>query len=326
MFNVLSESPGLVGIMVLVALLLLFEGVYLSWRSYRGEAAQRISRRLGAYREHDNGHGLLLQRAPSRLSALDGWLTRWRGHTAIMMWLEQSGSSWSLARLVATSICTAAAGLLVMVMLLHQPVWIGSLVALLFSALPPIWIALRRSRRLKLIERQLPGALDLMVRAMRAGHAFSSALQMAGTEMDEPIAGELRLAHDEVNFGVPLESALFNLEQRVPLMDLRYFVVAVMVQREAGGNLTEVLANLSRLIRERLKLLMRVRVLTSEGRLSAWILSLMPFMLFGLIATMNPKFMEPLWTDPIGISLVRIMLAMMLLGVLWLRRTTHVRV
>ena len=131
------------------------------------------------------------------------------------------------------------------------------------------------------IERQLPDALDLMTRALRAGHAFSSALKMAGEEMAEPIAGEFRTVHDEVNFGVSLEQALTHLSERVPLTDLRYFVVAVLIQRDSGGNLTEILGNLSQLIRERLKLLAKVKVLSSEGRMSAWILGLMPFFLAG---------------------------------------------
>ena len=170
------------------------------------------------------------------------------------------------------------------------------------------------------IERQLPDALDLMTRALRAGHAFSSALKMAGEEMAEPIAGEFRTVHDEVNFGVSLEQALTHLSERVPLTDLRYFVVAVLIQRDSGGNLTEILGNLSRLIRERLKLLAKVKVLSSEGRMSAWILGLMPFFLAGVMNLANPKFMSPLWTDPIGISIIKYMLTLMLIGVVIMRR------
>ena len=112
---------------------------------------------------------------------------------------------------------------------------------------------------------------------------------MVGEEMAEPIAGEFRIVHDEVNFGVSLQQALTNLSERVPITDLRYFVVAVLIQRESGGNLTEVLGNLSRLIRERLKLLAKVRVLSSEGRLSAWILGLMPFALAVLLQHAQPR-------------------------------------
>jgi tight adherence protein B len=144
--------------------------------------------------------------------------------------------------------------------------------------------------------------------------------------LPEPIAGEFRAVHDEVNFGVSLQDALANFSERVPLTDVRYFVVAVLIQRESGGNLTEILGNLSRLIRERLKLLARVRVLSSEGRLSAWILGIMPFALAGVINLVNPQFMSPLWTDPMGIAIVKYMLLLMALGVIVLRKITHIRV
>jgi tight adherence protein B len=129
-----------------------------------------------------------------------------------------------------------------------------------------------------------------------------------------------------VNFGVSLEQALSHLSERVPLTDLRYFVVAVLIQRESGGNLTEILASLSKLIRERLKLLAKVRVLSTEGRMSAWILCLMPFFLAGIMNLANPGFMSPLWTDPIGVSIVKYMLTLMLIGVVIMRRIIRVRV
>ena len=144
--------------------------------------------------------------------------------------------------------------------------------------------------------------------------------------MAEPIAGEFRIVHDEVNFGVALQQALTNLSERVPLTDLRYFIVSVLIQRESGGNLTEVLGNLSRLIRERLKLMAKVKVLSSEGRLSAWILGIMPFALAGVMYLLNPEFMAPLWTDPIGLSIIKYMLILMAFGVLILGKIIKIRV
>jgi tight adherence protein B len=176
------------------------------------------------------------------------------------------------------------------------------------------------------IERQLPDTLDLITRALRAGHAFPSALKMSGEEMAEPVAGEFRTVHDEINFGVSLQQALAHLSERVPITDLRYFVVAVLVQRESGGNLTEILGNLSQLIRERLKLLAKVRVLSSDAKLSAWILGVMPFFLGGAMTLMNPEFMRPLWHDPIGISIIKYMLIVMLVGVFIMRKIVRIRV
>lgn len=319
-----SASPLLFAALLLAALLLLFAGAYLTWQSYRGDASRRLDRRLGRAPARDAA--TLLRRGPEPLRVFDRLMARWQTRPQLESWLLQSGVPWSAPRLAVTCLGAATgAGLLVQA-LLRTPAWQALLVALAAGAVPVAYVARKRALRLAVLERQLPEALDLLVRALRAGHAFSSSLQMAGSEMSDPIASELRLTHEEVSFGIPLDQALLNLEQRVPLMDLRYFVVAVLVQREAGGNLTELLANLSRLIRERLKLISRVRVLTAEGRLSAWFVALLPFFLFAVIFSVNRKFMEPLWLDPMGITLVRNMLGMMLVGVLWLRRITHVRV
>jgi tight adherence protein B len=132
--------------------------------------------------------------------------------------------------------------------------------------------------------------------------------------------------HDEINFGVSLQQALTHLSERVPSTDLRYFVVAVLIQRESGGNLTEILMNLSQLIRDRAKFMAKVRVLSSEGKLSAWILGIMPFVLAALMNLVNPKFMSLLWTDPIGISMIQYMLVLMAIGALIMRKIVRIRV
>jgi len=240
--------------------------------------------------------------------------------------IVQAGLDWTVGRLFLLCLTLWATALAVLTVVLNQPLLLGAALGLAPAALPWLYVARRRGARLKRFELQLPEALDLMVRALRSGHAFSAALQMVGEEMPEPAAGEFRIVHDEVNFGVSMPQALANLAERVPLTDLRYFVVAVQVQRESGGNLTELLGNLSRLIRERLKLLARVRVLSSEGRLSAWVLGLMPFALAGLMSVVSPKFISLLWTDPIGVSIVKTMLLLMLLGVLLLRKIIRIRI
>jgi tight adherence protein B len=228
--------------------------------------------------------------------------------------------------LLLGSLTLGAASLLVATALLHQPLLAGALAAAAASCAAPAYVRRRRAKRLAKLEQQLPDALDLMARALRAGHAFGAGLQMIGEEMAEPIAGEFRFVHDEVNFGVSLEQALTNLSVRVPITDLRYFVVAVLIQRDSGGNLTEVLSNLSRLIRQRLKLFWHVRVLSAEGRMSAWLLSLMPFAIALLMTVCNPDFMAPLWHDPIGVSIVRGMLLSMACGILLLRKIIRIRI
>jgi tight adherence protein B len=240
--------------------------------------------------------------------------------------LQQSGADWSVSHFAALSAAlgVAAAFVASFVPLLH---WAFAAAAGLAAAAAPLLLVLRkRTQRLLKIVEQLPEALDLIGRALRAGHAFPSGLQMVGEEAPEPIAGEFRVVHDEINFGVALPVALANLASRVPSADMRQFVVAVLIQRDTGGNLTELLGNLSRLIRERLQLLMKVRVLSAEGRMSAWVLCALPFVLAAVINVINPQFMAVLWTDPMGLQLIYSALAAMAIGVLWMRKIIRIRV
>jgi tight adherence protein B len=179
---------------------------------------------------------------------------------------------------------------------------------------------------MRLFERQIPEALDLMGRALRAGHAFPTAVKMVGDEMPEPIAKEFRILFDETNFGVPQNDALMRLADRVPVDDLRYFVIAVMIQRESGGNLAELLDNIAAIVRARLKLLGEVRTLSAEGRMSAWVLGLLPFGVAAMINIVNPEFMTVLWTDPMGLRMVGGALLMMAFAVWWMRKIIKIRV
>lgn len=323
-----GNSFLVLAVLVFVAVLLLLESLYALWRSHRGPEVAKVNRRLQALSATRDGTAqtkLVRERMLGDLSGVDrfmAWIPRIR---ALDRFVLQSGLGWSASKLLFAAAACAIAGWVV-ADLLRLVLPLCALVTVLAGALPPAYVAYRRGKRLRRMEAQLPDALDLITRALRAGHAFSSALKMSGEEMAEPIAGELRIVHDEVNFGISLEQALTHLSERVPLTDLRFFVVAVLIQRDSGGNLTEILGNLSRLIRDRLKLLAKVRVLSSEGRLSAWILGLMPFGLAAIMNIFNPAFMSPLWTDPIGIAIVQYMLALMALGALILIKIVKIRV
>ena len=239
--------------------------------------------------------------------------------------IAQAGLHWTVARLLLTSVTAGVAGL-ALGMLAAQPLIFCLVLAGVLAALPLFWVTWKRRRRLRRLEQQLPEALDLIGRAVRAGHSLPLGIQLLADEMPDPIAAEFRLVHEQVSFGVSLQQALAGLCERVPLTDYRYFAVAVLIQRQSGGNLTEVLGNLSKLIRERLKLLTRIRILTSEGKMSARTLALLPFILGALLYWVNPSFMRPLWTDPIGLGMLRVLLSMMLLGIIVLGRITKIHV
>ena len=239
--------------------------------------------------------------------------------------LEQSGLTLSVAKFLLLVLGAAGLGYLFGTFR-HLPFVVSLILGLIFASLPFIYVLSKKSQRLSRIETQLPEALDLIGRALRAGHAFPSALKMVGDEMSEPISGEFRIVFDEVNYGVSMQDALMHLANRVPSTDLRYFVIAVLIQRETGGNLAEILDNISRIVRDRIKLLGQVKTLAAEGVLSAWILSLLPFAMATLIYIVNPKFLSLLWTDPLGTKLVMGALIMMVLGIFWMRKIIRIRV
>lgn len=324
-----SNSFLILAILVFVAVLLFLESLYVVWRSHRGPEAMKLNRRLqalSASRDRPTQTKLLRQRMLSELPVLErtlGRIPRMRGLDRTIL---QAGLNWTVSKLLLACAALGLVAWLGVTSLLHQTALMGAIAGVAACLLPVAYVRFKRASRMNRIQKQLPDALDLITRALRAGHAFSSALKMSGDELAEPIATEFRAVHDEVNFGVSLQQALGHLSDRVPLTDLRYFVVAVLIQRDSGGNLTEILANLSRLIRERLKLLAKVKVLSSEGRLSAWILGLMPFALAGIMNAFNPTFMGPLWSDPIGVTIVQYMLVLMAIGVLILVRIVKIRV
>jgi tight adherence protein B len=313
----------MVAVLTFVAVMLLVEGLYLLWRSGHGREARKVRSRLDALTSI--GDPEMRARLVKEADAFEKLLLRLPRAEQLRMLLQQSGLGISLGGLGVLTLAGAGVALLLSSTVLRV-VWLADLAVGTTGALAPFaYVLYRRAQRLAKLEQQLPEALDLIGRGLRAGHAFSSTLKMAGEELQEPVGGEFRLVHEEINFGVSMEQALTNLATRVPSTDVRFFVVAVLIQRESGGNLTEILGNLSMLIRDRLKLHARVRVLSSEGRLSAWILVAMPFVLAGAITAMNRDFMQVLWTDPLGISLVKGMLGLMAVGIVILRQIVRIR-
>jgi tight adherence protein B len=315
-------------ILSFVAAVLFVEGAYLTWNSYKGPESKRIVRRLRSMSagSDDNAQASILkQRLLSEVPAMERLLLQIPRIHQIDRLLQQSGLNWSVAFLMGTSVLTGV-GVFMVATMFNQLPTICLILGAASSTLPSIYAVRGRHTRLLKLEQQLPEALDLIGRALRAGHALQNGLKMVGEEMAEPISGEFRITSDEVNFGISMQDALTNLTTRVPSTDLRYFVIAVLIQRETGGNLTELLDNISAIIRGRLKLLGAVRVLSAEGRMSAWILSILPFALAGVINLLNPNFLAPLWGDPMGLKMMGGAGVMMALGIFWMWRIIKIRV
>jgi len=323
-----SSVFPIISALVFLSVMVLAEAIYLFWRARHGTAALRLNRRLNLMSQAvdtDGQRALLKQRKLSEVSLLARTLGGFSFTTRLDRYLVQSGLSWTVGRLILTSTTAAAMGI-VIATLTASPVFLGTVFAVVLGFLPWAYVKRMRGKRFGKLEQQLPDALDLITRALRAGHSLPAGIQLLTEEMPDPIAGEFRQVHEEVSFGVSMQQALANLCERAPLTDYRFFVVSVLIQRQSGGNLTEVLANLSRLIRERMKLMGRVRVLSAEGKMSAWILGGLPFVIAALLQTFNPEFMGPMWTDPLGIKMVEILLTMMALGAFFLTRIIKIRV
>jgi len=206
----------------------------------------------------------------------------------------------------------------------------GEILPLLFAVVlgyvPFAYLLRKKKQRLRKFERQLPEALELVARTLRAGQAFSGGLSIVSQEFDDPIATEFERTLDEINFGVAVPEALQNLAARVDCPDVSFFVVAVVIQRESGGNLSEIIENIAHVVRERFKLLGKIRVLSAEGKFSAIILCLLPFLIGFVIYLLNRDYIMILVEDPIGTYLIGAGSVMMLLGIIVMRKMIQIKV
>jgi tight adherence protein B len=245
--------------------------------------------------------------------------------TALGRWIDQSGVKTSLsAVLLVAGLSALAVGLLCSI-LFRSP--LGLIVGgVIGFALPFGVLSYKRTRRLRKFEEEFPEALDLMARALKAGHAFVTGLKMVADEMHEPVGPEFRKTFDEQNFGLPLKDALENLTSRMPLLDVRFFATAVMIQRETGGNLSEILENLAHVVRERFKILRQVRVHTAHGRLTGYVLLALPAFLAIALFFINPDHMNLLFREQLGHMLLLATLVLQLVGYVWIRQVVKIEV
>lgn len=235
----------------------------------------------------------------SEVPAIHRMLLKWKWSDRLRDYIHQAGMTIKPGKLILISAVLAVGGFLIADELLGS-----TLLALLGvpvgGVIPIAVVWFKRKRRLKAFEKLFPEAIDLLGRAVRAGHSFSTGLEMITTELSDPVAGEFRTTFEEQNFGLPLRDALLNFAERVPLIDVRFFVTAVLIQKETGGNLAEILDNLAHVVRERFRILGEVRIRTAQGRMTAGILIALPPIMAFLLNMINPSYMHPLFHDPIG--------------------------
>ena len=239
--------------------------------------------------------------------------------------IDQAASEITVMRLVLFSLTAGVMAFLAVIML-SPSYLLATFFAIVATALPTLHIYMKRQKRLNKFLQLLPDALDLMSRGLSAGHAFTEALQMVSSEMPEPISSEFRKTYEEQNLGLSLKLALENLVERVPLLDLRMTVTAVMIQRETGGNLSELLEKVAHTIRERFRIMEDLKTMTLSSRWSAWLLCALPIFLAVSVTIMNPGYMDVMWRDPRGHWLLAIAAIMQVLGILMVQKIMKIKI
>jgi tight adherence protein B len=238
--------------------------------------------------------------------------------------LIQSGVRWTLEGfLVRAGAVATIFGVLTMVLFNHP--WVAGMAFGLGGTGPYFYVRWRKRRRIRQLEAQLPEAIDLIARAVRAGHPLSAGLGMAAEEAPEPLASEFRITFEEQKFGLPFEEALLGLGDRVEVVDVRILITAVLVQREVGGNLSEILETIAETMRARFNLRRQVRVYTAQGRMSGYTLAALPILVGLVITAINPDYMRTLFHDPVGSGMLAGAGLLQLVGFLWIRKIVDIR-
>jgi len=288
----------------------------------------KLLSRLGSKTGTASAKSVQLERPKDRLSnvrAVQAMLSRATGVSGPLERLvTQSGLKITVGTLVMASILAAVAGYALVKWFTYYT-YLGLAAAPLFGMIPYLIVRYARNKRLELFEEQFPEAIALIARALRAGHAFPTGLQMVGDEIPAPVGAEFKLVYDRQSFGMPISDALKSMAERVPVLDARFFVTAVLTQRETGGNLSEVLDNLASVIRERFKVKRQVRVVTAHGRITGWILAALPPALAVILCFVSPDHMKTMVTDPLGIKMLAIGGTMQALGTIIIRKLVNIR-
>ena len=319
--------------LALIAALLVFLAfvvAFYAWRaSSMSEGQKRIQdqlRRLSMIgREDQIDKGILRDKRMSDITFIDRLLGSFPFAKRLELLLYQAGLNWRVGTLVLLMVLTGAVFFLLCSTLLHRPL-LGLVVGIGAAFIPYGWVKGQKTKRMNQFSEELPDSLDLMTSALRAGLSFPAALQLVAQESPEPLAQEFAITFDEQNLGLDVKEALVNLTERVDSLDLKFFVTAVIIQRETGGNLAEIMESIARIIRERFRILGDVKSRTAHGRLTGMILSILPIALGVLITMLAPSYMLTFFRDPAGQALLIVCLVLQVMGFLWIRRVIAIKV
>ena len=315
-------------IMVFGAVFLLSQGLITPAFGDSRRAEKRVRQRLAdisSQAQRQAIRSLLRDKYLRTLTPFERRLESLPGMERLNRWMEQAGLEVPAYRLVLISVAFAIGAALLLWTATRQ-IPATAFGTLLAGYLPFFKVKRDRAKRIAMFEQQLPDAVDVIKRALRAGHPFSEALSLVKEEMEGPVAREFELTFADLNYGNDVRGALLGLLERVPSMTVTALVTSVLVQKETGGNLTEILDQLSRLIRSRFRFYRKVKTLSAEGRMSAWILALVPFVLFAVVWITTPSYLPTLIEQPAGRKLIMGATVFMFIGILWIRRVIRIEV
>ena len=239
--------------------------------------------------------------------------------------IKQSGQKWQVNVVLMASVAMAVLGWWIASLVISSS-GLSVIIGLAVGAAPYIYLYVTREIRFARFDSTLPEAVDLMARGLRAGHAVTAVLEMVGNEVADPVGTEFRAMHEEQALGLPLREAMINLVDRMPRDDVRFLATAILLQKETGGNLAQILDKTAAVMRERARLRGQLRIYTAQGRITGWILCVAPFAMFGLISLVNKNYEKPLFSDPLGIKMIYTGLIMMVIGILAIRKIIDIKV
>jgi tight adherence protein B len=240
-------------------------------------------------------------------------------------WLQQTGSTATISFVIITTLVFGLLASIAAFMFTHL-MWAAVVAFILGLGIQPMLLKHKRNKRIDKFEEHFPEALDLLSRAVRAGHAFSAGMKMVADELEDPVGPEFRKAFDEQNYGLPLKESLNSLAERIPLLDVKFFATAVLIQRETGGNLAEILDNLANVVRERFKIRRQVRVHTAHGRFTGYVLMALPAFLAVALMFINPEHMNLLFEERIGQMMILACIVMQGIGFIWIKQIVKIEV
>lgn len=323
----MSSTQIIFMLMVFAAVFLLAYTLMVPTLGGERQVRDQLRRRLREARDSlgdGSGASLVREKYLRQLSPTERWLESLPGMTALNRVVEQAGRTHPAYRLVLSSMGAGALGALG-AWIFTQQVIVVPVAGAVVAMVPFMKIAFDRGKRLAKFEEQLPAALDTMARALKAGHPFSESLHLVAEEFSDPVAKEFEITFADMNYG-DTKTALLNLLERVPSVNVMAMVMSVLIQRETGGNLAEILNNISAVVRSRFRFQRKVRTLSAEGRLSAWILALIPFVLFAMLYFTQPGYLTMLTDDPLGQKLIMVGFVMLVIGLFWVRRIIRIQV